>query len=62
MGFPRKEYWSGLPFASLKELPNPGIKFTTPALAGWFFTTEPPRKPFSQRTGVVNALILVQGF
>ena len=62
MGFPRKEYWSGLPFASLKDLPNPGIKHTTAALAGWFFTIEPPSKPFSQYTGVVNVLILVQGF
>ena len=27
------------------NLPNPGIKPTTPALAGEFFTSEPPRKP-----------------
>ena len=46
MGFPRQEYWSGLPFPSLGDLPNPGIKPTSPALASRFFTTEQPGKPF----------------
>ena len=32
MGFPRKEYWSGLPFPSPGDLPHPGIKLTSPAL------------------------------
>ena len=32
MGFPRQEYWSGLPFPSLGDLPNPGIKLSFPAL------------------------------
>ena len=45
MGFPRQEYWSGLPFSSLGDLPNPGIKPLSPALPGRFFTTEPPGKP-----------------
>ena len=31
MEFPRQEYWSGLPFPSPGELPNPGIKLTAPA-------------------------------
>ena len=42
MGFSRQEYWSGLPFPSPGDLPNPGIKFTSPespALASRFFTT-----------------------
>ena len=42
MGFSRQEYWSGLPFPSPGDLPNPGIKPTSlmpPALAGVFFTT-----------------------
>ena len=30
MGFPRQEYWSGLPFSSPRDLPNPGIKPTSP--------------------------------
>ena len=42
MEFPRQEYWSGLPFPSPGDLPDPGIKPTSPALAGKFFTTEPP--------------------
>ena len=45
MGFPRQEYWSGLPLSSPGDLPNPGIEPTSPALAGGFFTTEPPWKP-----------------
>ena len=35
-------YWDGLPFPSPGDLPNPGNKPTSPALAGGFFTTEPP--------------------
>ena len=44
MGFSMQEYWSGLPFPSPGDLPNPGIEPTVPALAGRFFTTEPPGK------------------
>ena len=39
MGFSRQEYWSGLPFPSPGDLPNPGIESKSPALAGGFFTT-----------------------
>ena len=46
MGFPRREYWSGLPFPSPGDLPNPGIEPKYPALAGGFFITEPPGTPF----------------
>ena len=49
MEFSRQEYWSGFPFPSPGDLPNPGIKPVSPAsptLAGEFFTTEPPGKPF----------------
>ena len=45
MGFPKQEYWSGLPFPTLEDLLDTGIKPTSPALAGGFFTTEPPGKP-----------------
>ena len=45
MGFPRQEYWSVLPFPSPGDPPDPGIKPTSPALAGGFFITEPPGKP-----------------
>ena len=48
IGFFKQEYKSGLLFPSSEDLPNPGIKPTSPvspALAGRFFTTEPPGKP-----------------
>ena len=44
-GFSRQEYWSGLPFPSPGDLPDPGIQPTSlasPALVGGFCTTEPP--------------------
>jgi len=43
MRFPRQEYWSGLP--SPGDLPDPGIKPMSPALAGRFLMNEPPGKP-----------------
>jgi len=45
MRFHKQEYWSGLPFPSPGDLPDPGIKPASPALVGGFFTTEPPGKP-----------------
>ena len=45
MGFPRQGYWSGLPFPSPVDLPNPGVEPASPALAGGFFTTETIGKP-----------------
>ena len=42
MQFSRQEYWSGLPFPSPGDLPDPGIKLASlvsPALADGFFTT-----------------------
>ena len=41
MGSPRQEYWSGLPFPSPGDLPDPGMELASSALAGGFFTTEP---------------------
>ena len=48
-GFPRQEYWSGLPFPSPGDLSDPGTEPTSPVLAGGFFTTEPPGKPHTQQ-------------
>ena len=45
MGFSRQEYWSGLPCPPPGDLPDPGIKSTSPVLTGRFFATEPPGKP-----------------
>ena len=47
MGFPREDYWSGVPFPSPGDLPDPQIEPVSPALAGRFFTTKPPGKVFS---------------
>ena len=38
MGFPKQEYWSGLPLPSPRDLLDPGIEPTSPASAGGFFT------------------------
>ena len=46
MGFPRQEYWRGLPFPPPGDLPDPEIKpasLTSPALTGEFFTTKLPQ-------------------
>ena len=43
--FPRQEHLNGLPFPPPGDLPDPGIKPECPALAGGFFTSEPPGKP-----------------
>ena len=45
MGFSRQEYWSGLPFPSPEDLPNPGIKPRSPALQADALLSEPPGKP-----------------
>ena len=45
MRFPRQEYWSGFPSPPAADLPNPGIKPESLALAGEFLTTEPTGKP-----------------
>ena len=39
-----REYWSGLPFPTPGDLPDPETEPTSPALVGVFFTTEPPGK------------------
>ena len=47
MGFSRQKHWSALPFPSPGDLPNPGTELmstVSPAVAGGFFTTEPPGK------------------
>ena len=54
MGFLRQEYWSGLPFLSPGDLPDPGITPASPELAGGFYITEPPGKP---RVFVANIII-----
>ena len=42
--FPGQEYWSGLPFPPPGDHPDPGTELESSALAGRFFTIEPPEK------------------
>ena len=44
MGFSRQEYWSGLPFPSPGDLPDPGIEPGSPMLQADSLTSEPPGK------------------
>ena len=44
IGFPRKEYWSGLPFPPAWDIPSLRIKPMSPELAGRFLSTVPPEK------------------
>ena len=44
MGFSRQEYWSGLPFPSPGDLPDPGIEPGSPALQADALPSEPPGK------------------
>ena len=44
MEFSRQEYWSGLPFSSPGDLPDPGIEPGSPALQADYLSSEPPGK------------------
>ena len=50
MGFSRQEYWSGLPFPSPGDLPDPGIEPTSPALEADASASGPPGKPIKDHS------------
>ena len=52
MEFSRQEYWSGLPFPSPGDLPNPGIESGSPALQADALPSESPGKPMDVRVGL----------
>ena len=54
MGFSRQEYWVGLPFPSPRDLPNPIIEPTSPALQAGSLLTELQGKPLSQNQHIKN--------
>ena len=59
MGFSRQEYWSGLPFPSPGDLPDPGIEPRSPALEADTLTSEPPGNtylPLGELKGPVSWL------
>ena len=47
MGFSKQEYWSGSPFPSPGDLPDPGIEHRLPALQVDSLPSEPPGKPMN---------------
>ena len=56
MGFSRQEYWSGLPFPSPRNLPDPGIEPGFPALQADALLAEPPGSPwFGEGSHLLNA-------
>ena len=57
MEFSRLEHWGGLPFPLPGDLPDQGIETASPALAGGFFTTEPPGTPKD-----INTLFIIKLF
>ena len=56
LGFSRQGYWSGLPFPSLGDLSDSGIKPRSPALTADFLPSEPPGKP---NQGKMRQLLLL---
>ena len=58
IGFSRQEYWSGLPFLSPGDLPNPGIKPRSPALQADVLPSKPPGKRQSHSTSASSALLV----
>ena len=60
MKFSRSEYWSGQPFPSPRDLPNPGFKRRSPGLQADSIPAEPQGKP--KNTGVSSISILQRDF
>ena len=53
-GFSKQEYWSGLPFPSPGDLPNPGIEPGFPAFQADALTSEPPGKPHPKKKKIIK--------
>ena len=58
MGFPRQEYWSGWPFPSPGDHPDPGIEPWSPALQAVSLPSEPPGKPKDEKNKIRFIIIL----
>ena len=56
MGFSRQEYWSGLSFPSPRDLPEPAIKWGSPALQTDALPSEPPGKSLKNVRTLINQL------
>ena len=55
MGFSRQKYWSGLPFPSLVDLPNPGVESRSPTLQADSLSSEPLGKIFRAKQGFLGS-------
>ena len=60
MGFSRQECWSGVPFPSPGDLPDPGIKPGSPALQANALPSEPPGKPTLYDNTVLKEISLAR--
>ena len=61
MGFSRQEYWSGLPFPSPGDLPNPGIEPGSPTQLADSLSSEPPGSPEESKISQLLSLSQVTG-
>ena len=59
MGFSRQESWSGLPFPSPGDLPNPGMEPRSPALQADSLPAEPQGKPLVCAENAIHSLIML---
>ena len=59
MGFSRQEYWSGLPFPSPGDLPDPGIEAGSPALQADSSSSEPSGKPKMVQAKYLSSIDIV---
>ena len=57
MGFSRQDYWSGLPFPSPGDLPNPGMEPRSPSLQADALPSELPEKPLYENKFSDKALM-----
>ena len=60
MGFSRQEYWSGLPFPSPGDLPDPGIEPGSPTLQADALTSEPPGKPDIMYIYIIYCIYIIK--
>ena len=58
MEFSRQEYWSGLPYPSPGDLPDPGIELRSPALQADALLSEPPGNSFNPYNDPVREALL----
>ena len=54
-----QEYWSGLPFPSPGDLPDPGIEPGSPAFQADPLPSEPPGKPYTVGEGTYSNMLLL---